>query len=436
MSKRDIKRALKSVKAQLSGTGAPYGERSRWGMIETLPMRVIAQIRQFVTGPEQTFDANFDFIGLTTNLDEDSQLKLIALADMLRENQAIYLAVIEGQANQFGNPEEDQILSRARASAVRELLIKRGIATERVVAYGIGNALTSAHRKGKSTHTKPITIRYYEGKPRQRLAATRWDELAIVKHEGHVEHIVDGRKHQLEERSQIPANGIVRLQAGSRVLLRAPDGSTIFLVGPSAIEFIEGSFSGPVKRLDARLLEGEVIVRNDPSRSRKSQFSLSFGRHHHLAAGSTTFRAGTDGVRLWLTIDKGRVQLKRTKGDTLTLGDGQSYLALESARTVWPQKPEPMVLGLGGSQKKGRSTLRWKGAAPDTGYRVEFADSADFTWVVARKVITANELNIDETIPKAAKFWRVARIDERGIPGRFSAVYPIETPLRYQNAKP
>ena len=116
MSKRDIKRALKSVKAQLSGTGAPYGERSRWGVIETLPMRVIAQIRQFVTGPEQTFDATFDFIGLTTNLDDDSQLKLVALADMLRENQAIYLTVIEGQANQFGNSEEDQILSRARST--------------------------------------------------------------------------------------------------------------------------------------------------------------------------------------------------------------------------------------------------------------------------------------------------------------------------------
>ena len=42
-------------------------------------------------------------------------------------------------------------------------------------------------------------------------------------------------------------------------------------------------------------------------------------------------------VRLWLTIDKGRVQLKRTKGDTLTLGDGQSYLALESAERFGPK---------------------------------------------------------------------------------------------------
>ena len=119
----------------------------------------------------------------------------------------------------------------------------------------------------------------------------------------------------------------------------------------------------------------------------------------------------------------------------MTLGDGQSYLALETARTVWPQKPEPMVLGLGGSSDNGRSTLRWKGSESDTGYRVEFADSADFTWIVARKVITANELDIDETMPKNAKFWRVARIDERGIPGRFSAVYPVETPKKYRTKK-
>ena len=89
MSKRELKRALKSVKAELAGTGAPYSEKSRWGVIETLPMRVIAQIINFVSGPQQTFDATLDFVGLTTSLDADSQLKLIALADMLRENQAI-----------------------------------------------------------------------------------------------------------------------------------------------------------------------------------------------------------------------------------------------------------------------------------------------------------------------------------------------------------
>ena len=72
-------------------------------------------------------------------------------------------------------------------------------------------------------------------------------------------HVADGQELELNERSQILPHGVVRLGAGSRALLRAPDGSTIFLLGPAAIEFVEGSFSGPVKRLEARLLEGELL---------------------------------------------------------------------------------------------------------------------------------------------------------------------------------
>ena len=61
--------------------------------------------------------------------------------------------------------------------------------------------------------------------PKQRLAATRWDQLAVIKHEGTLKHVVDGQELELNERSQILPHGVVRLGAGSRALLRAPDGS-------------------------------------------------------------------------------------------------------------------------------------------------------------------------------------------------------------------
>lgn len=62
------------------------------------------------------------------------------VAKILKENEQIHLVRIEGHTDWIGSNEYNQRLSDSRAKAVREYLIKQGIAAERVEAYGFGES--------------------------------------------------------------------------------------------------------------------------------------------------------------------------------------------------------------------------------------------------------------------------------------------------------
>ncbi len=68
---------------------------------------------------------------------ENSYGELERLADLLQNNPTLAIR-IEGHTDNVGRPEDLQRLSEQRAQAIRDFLIVRGIATERVEAVGFG----------------------------------------------------------------------------------------------------------------------------------------------------------------------------------------------------------------------------------------------------------------------------------------------------------
>ena len=72
-----------------------------------------------------------------STLSEDGRLTLLAQANWLMENTD-YNAVIEGHADEQGTREYNLALGARRASAVKEFLVSRGVASTRLttVSYG------------------------------------------------------------------------------------------------------------------------------------------------------------------------------------------------------------------------------------------------------------------------------------------------------------
>jgi len=72
-----------------------------------------------------------------STLSEQGRLTVLAQANWLMEN-ADYVAVIEGHADEQGTREYNLALGARRASAVQELLVSQGVASNRIrtVSYG------------------------------------------------------------------------------------------------------------------------------------------------------------------------------------------------------------------------------------------------------------------------------------------------------------
>ena len=68
-----------------------------------------------------------------------SEALLKRLADKINANARIKRLRIEGHTDDVGTEKKNQELSQARAEAVREFLIARGVAAERLQAVGYGN---------------------------------------------------------------------------------------------------------------------------------------------------------------------------------------------------------------------------------------------------------------------------------------------------------
>ena len=57
---------------------------------------------------------------------------------LMKKYPQIELVEIEGHTSELGSPERNQKLSQQRANAVRDYLVKRGVAKSRLTAVGYG----------------------------------------------------------------------------------------------------------------------------------------------------------------------------------------------------------------------------------------------------------------------------------------------------------
>jgi outer membrane protein OmpA-like peptidoglycan-associated protein len=77
------------------------------------------------------------FIPLSAKLDDNSERVIERFAKVLADNPN-YNAIITGHTDNVGSVEENLLLSQQRSRAVKQALIARGIAEERLHAVGHG----------------------------------------------------------------------------------------------------------------------------------------------------------------------------------------------------------------------------------------------------------------------------------------------------------
>ena len=140
------------------------------------------------------------------------------------------------------------------------------------MAFGVGNQFkrNSIRTDGQPGPAKQVHISYVNGTPSKRVASTRWDQFAVVDLNGVATYTHRAQKRVLQVKDQFDPTGMVTLKPKSQLTLRAPDGTTIGMRGASSIGLDAARFSNVDKMIQATLHYGEVVIRNDPSDSRRS----------------------------------------------------------------------------------------------------------------------------------------------------------------------
>ncbi len=86
-----------------------------------------------------------------------SEQLLDKVADLLKQNPQVKLIRIEGHTDSRGNPKRNLILSQRRAEAVRQYMISKGVAPDRLQAVGYGDTRPIAPnntRKGRAANRR------------------------------------------------------------------------------------------------------------------------------------------------------------------------------------------------------------------------------------------------------------------------------------------
>jgi outer membrane protein OmpA-like peptidoglycan-associated protein len=97
-----------------------------------------ASVKQEARGMVITLSGSVLFASAKWDLLPAAQLKLNEVADALIKEDPLSKMVVEGHTDSQGGASYNQDLSQHRAQAVRDYLVSRGIASDRVVAQGFG----------------------------------------------------------------------------------------------------------------------------------------------------------------------------------------------------------------------------------------------------------------------------------------------------------
>ncbi|MEO8181803.1 MAG: OmpA family protein [Deltaproteobacteria bacterium] len=97
-----------------------------------------ASVKQETRGMVITLSGGVLFTSGKSDLLPTAQLKLNEVATALTEQDPESKMVVEGHTDSQGKPDYNQKLSQSRAQSVRDYLVTRGIASDRITAEGFG----------------------------------------------------------------------------------------------------------------------------------------------------------------------------------------------------------------------------------------------------------------------------------------------------------
>ena len=106
-----------------------------------------ASVKQEPRGMVITLSGSVLFASAKWDLLPAAQVKLNEVASALTKEDPLSKIVVEGHTDSQGQPVYNQELSQQRAQAVRDYLVTRGIAADRIVAQGFGPTRTVADNK-------------------------------------------------------------------------------------------------------------------------------------------------------------------------------------------------------------------------------------------------------------------------------------------------
>jgi outer membrane protein OmpA-like peptidoglycan-associated protein len=146
--------AIASKNAQLAaGKTALQDEKTRREEAEKKAAQAMADLAKFASVKQEprgmviTLSGSVLFASAKSDLLPAAQLKLNEVADALIKEDPLSKIVVEGHTDSQGGVPYNQDLSQRRAQAVRDYMVSRGIASDRVTSQGFGSSRSVADNK-------------------------------------------------------------------------------------------------------------------------------------------------------------------------------------------------------------------------------------------------------------------------------------------------
>lgn len=141
------KNQLQQQEQQLADERARRAEAEKRAADAAAMLAKFATVKQESRGMVITLSGNVLFETNKSKLFPNAEVKLNDVATALTQQDPDSQIVVEGHADSQGDDQHNLELSQARAEAVREYLVSRGIAADRIVAKGYGETRPVADNK-------------------------------------------------------------------------------------------------------------------------------------------------------------------------------------------------------------------------------------------------------------------------------------------------
>ncbi|WP_413663609.1 OmpA family protein [Microbulbifer sp. CNSA002] len=114
-------------------------------------------LKSFSDNPDREFPMRVNFEKGTAKITNPAAEDIDALAKIMQDNPNLTIA-IEGHVKGEGNEIAEQEISQERADVVKELLLKKGIAANRITATGMGSAKPVAEDMSEKRDQKALNV--------------------------------------------------------------------------------------------------------------------------------------------------------------------------------------------------------------------------------------------------------------------------------------
>jgi outer membrane protein OmpA-like peptidoglycan-associated protein len=131
----------------LAAQGAALKDAEKRAAQAAADLAKFATVKQEPRGMVITLSGGVLFESAKSDLLPAAQLKLNDVANALTKEDPISRMVVEGHTDSQGQPAYNQDLSQRRAQSVRDYLVSRGIASDRISAQGFGSSRSVADNK-------------------------------------------------------------------------------------------------------------------------------------------------------------------------------------------------------------------------------------------------------------------------------------------------